>query len=140
MNKLVKEYVRDKIEDGVAKKRDALCKEYEEAKNAIIEKDKIDEIVYASKEFKALEAFIRKWAKDHGATVRSTAYKGTRLANTAFEMTFQRYTEAREKSADFGYKTARVIRDTLVELELLKSKADMEKLIAKAVDTLNKMK
>lgn len=140
MNKLVKEYVRDKIEEGVAKKRDALNKEYEEAKKAIIETDKIDDIVYASKEFKALEAFIRKWAKDHGATVKSANFKGTRLANTAFAVTFQRHTEARGKLADFNNQVARVIRDTLVELELLKSKADVEKLIAKAVDALNKTK
>ena len=140
MTKLVKEYVQDKIQEGVAKKRAALHKEYEEARKATVEQEKIDEIVYASKEFKALEAFIRKWAENHGATVKSTGYKGGRLANTTFAVTFQRYTEARDKSAEFGYKVARVIRDTLVELELLKSKADVEKLIAKAVDTLNKTK
>lgn len=136
MTKIVKEYVEEKIREGAAPKRKVLEEEYEKVLKAQMSGEELDKLIYASKEFKALEALIRKLAKENDIVVKPAGYRSPYLVITSFDTTYTKNNAAREKLYRFDDKLAKAIREALVELELLKSKADVEAAIAKAVAAL----
>ena len=136
MTKIVKDYIEAKIREGAQPKKDELNDILETLEKSTPHDDDIDKAIYASDEYKALEAFIRKWAKEHHARVRSTAYRSNRLMNTAFEMNFEDIETAQKNVHKFSDKVDTVVRDAIVAMELSKSKEDIDQLIAKAVANL----
>lgn len=136
MTRIVKEYIEAKINEGAQPKLDALREELACISKSTPTSDDAEKAVFGSAEYKALEAFIRKWAKAHHATVRSTAYKAAHLMDTEFVLDFEDVDKARKAVNDFESKKRTVVRDALVAMELSKSKEDVDQLIANAIEGL----
>jgi len=136
MTRIVKEYIEAKIREGAQPMLDKINHDVDEIdKNTPTDND-VEKAVFGSAEYKALETFIRKWAKAHHATVRSTAYRASHLMSTEFVMDFDATINARKTLGAFEDKLNTAIRDALVAMELSKSKEDVDQLIAKAIEGL----
>ena len=136
MTKIVKEYIEAKIREGAQPKLDALRKKLADLQGVTPDAEDANKAVYNSQEYKALEAFIRKWAKDHHATVRGAAYRSNKMLTTSFLLVFDQVNDAKNAVTDFNFKITNAVRDALVAMELSKSKEDVDQLIAKAVADL----
>ena len=64
MTRIVKDYITRKIREGAQPKLDKLRRELAQASENRVGDGEFAKAVYASPEYKALEAFIRKLAKD----------------------------------------------------------------------------
>lgn len=136
MTKIVKNYVADKIRKGVEPKLNALKKAAQDVEAATPTHDDVMKAIYASEEYKALEGFIRKWAKDRNAEVFSTGYRTKRLMHDQLRVEYKAVLKAKGELNAFSDKVDEVVRDTLVAMELSKSKADVDELIANALASL----
>lgn len=136
MTKIVKNYVADKIRKGVEPKLTALKKAAQDAAAAAPSHDDVVKVVRASEEYKALEAFIRKWAKSHNAEVTAVGYRSKYLMRDDFHVESKAALKAKKEFNDFSDKVDEAVRDAIVTMELSKSKADVDGLIAKALEAL----
>lgn len=136
MTKIVKNYVADKIRKAAEPKLAALKKAARDAAELMPCHDDVMKAVYASDEYKALEGFIRKWAKDRDANVVCTGYRTKRLMREEFKLEYRDVLKANKALNDFSDKVDEVVRDTLVTMELSKSKADVDELIGQALQIL----
>ena len=136
MTKIVKNYVADKIRKGVEPKLKALEKAAKDAAAATPTHDDVLKAIRASEEYKALEAFIRKWAKGHNAEVTAVGYRSKYLMRDDFRVEYKAVLKAKKEFNDFSEKVDEAVRDAIVTMELSKSKADVDVLIAKALEAL----
>lgn len=135
MTKVVKEYVERKIREGAKPTIDKL----EAVKANVIDEEigyaDFEKAIFSSKEYKALDAFIRKLAKEHGAEVRPY-YRGGHLLRADLRIQSKRATMAEKDLNDYRIKVDNVVQESLVAMELSKSKEDVDQLIAKAIEGL----
>lgn len=136
MTKIVKEYIERKIREAAEPKRAALQKALNDAMAATPCHDSVMKAVYASDEYKALEAFIGKYAKAHNASVMCTNYNSKHLMDERFRLEFKDVMKVNRECNEFSGKIDSTIQDAWVAMELSKSKEDVDKLIAKAVASL----
>lgn len=136
MTKIVKNYVADKIRKGVEPKLKALEKAAKDTAAAMPSHDDVVKAIRASEEYKALEVFIRKWAKSHNAEVTAAGYRSKYLMRDDFRVEYKAALKAKKEFNDFSDKVDEAVRDAIVTMELSKSKADVDGLIAKALEAL----
>lgn len=138
MTRIVKEYIKEKIKEGAQARLDELNARVDEAEKRKITHDDIEELVKDLPEFKALKKAVVKSMKDKfGAEVTKVGVPRTYYW---IEWNIPRIRKARDEREKFLLSLDRVIRDALVELELSKSKADVDEVIAKAVAAISKAK
>lgn len=135
MTKVVKEYVERKIREGAQPNIDKL----EEAKMNAVEtsfsEDDLDKTVFGSKEYKAVDALIKKVAKEHGLNV-APYYKDEQLLRLNMRVRSNAVTKADNELKSYRDKVNNVVQESLVAIELSKSKDDVDQLIAKAIANL----
>lgn len=140
MTKIVKEYIERKIREGAQPKLDALRNARDKARRERFTEEEIRKIVYASPEYKAVEALVRKIGKEHGLEVKSSRYCGKYFMELVIDTTSSTVTAAENAVEKFETKIRTIIQDTFVEMELAKSKANVDEGITKAIAQLAKAK
>lgn len=135
MTKTVKDYVERKIKEASMPKKAALEKKLEDVKAASLDILGVEKEICASKEYKAVEAYISKWAKAHGAKIKHS-YRGETLMVSNFTVYYTAVENAEAELMDYVTKVNNVVEEALVTMELSKSKADLDAIIAEAVANL----
>ena len=133
MTKIVRDYITDKIKEGTQAKLDELNKKVD-AENRNIARDDVDKLVKGLPEFKALQKAIGKSMKDKfGVEVTKVDVP---CSYYWIEWDRPELRKARNEFEKFIASRDRAIRDALVELELSKSKADVDGIITEAIAAL----
>ena len=135
MTKVVKEYVERKIREGAKPTIDKLKEAKAKAADEGIGTADFEKAIFSSKEYKALDAFIRKLAKEHGVEVRPY-YKGDHLLRSSLCIQSKVADKAEKDLNDYRIKVDNVVQESLVAMELSKSKEDVDQLIARAIEGL----
>lgn len=135
MTKTVKDYVERKIKEASMPKKMLLEKKLEDAKAASPDIMGVAKEICASKEYKAVEAYIRKWAKAHGAKIEHS-YRGETLMVSNFTVYYTAVENAETELMDYVAKVNNVVEEAIVTMEMSKSKADLDAVIAEAVASL----
>ena len=134
MTRIVKEYIEDKIKEGAKARLDELNAKVDEAERHKISHDDIEKLVKDLPEFKALQKAVVKSMKDKfGAEVTNVSVP---YAYYWIEWNIPMIRKMHDKRDEFICKINRYVRDALVELELSKSKADVDGIITEAIAAL----
>jgi len=135
MNKVVKEYVERKIREGAQPTIDKLEKAKVDALETAFSENELEKVIFNSKEYKAVNALIHKIVKEHGSIV-VPYYKDEQLLRLNTRVNSNAVTKAENELKSYRDKVCNVVQESLVAIELSKSKDDVDQLIAKAVANL----
>ena len=136
MTKIVRDYITDKIIDATQPQLNKL-QDKVAATHREVDRGKLSDMIAGMKEFKALSAALKKAMYDKfGVTLTSLDPPGYYSVN----WNVPENDKAVKAVEDFTAMRSRVIRDALVDVELAKSKADVDAAIAKAVAEISKAK
>ena len=133
MTKIVRDYITDKIKEGTQARLDELKEKVDSETNSIT-RDDVEKLVKSMPEFKALQKAVVKSMKDKfGAEVTNVSVP---YAYYWIEWNIPMIRKMHDKRDEFICKINRYVRDALVELELSKSKADVDGIITEAIAAL----
>ena len=135
MNKVVKEYVERKIREGAQPTIDKLEKAKVDALETAFSENELEKVIFNSKEYKAVNALIHKIVKEHESIV-VPYYKDEQLLRLNTRVNSNAVTKAENELKSYRDKVCNVVQESLVAIELSKSKDDVDQLIAKAVANL----
>ena len=135
MTKVVKDYVERKIREGAKPTIDKLEKAKMDAYKTKFSETELEKAVFSSNEYKAVVALIRKIAKEHGVAIEPY-YADQQLLRMNMRIRSNTAVKAEKDLNDYRIKVDNVVQESLVAMELSKSKEDVDQLIAKAIEGL----
>lgn len=135
MTKVVKDYVERKIREGAKPTIDKLEKAKMDAYKTKFSETELEKAVFSSNEYKAVVALIRKIAKEHGAAIEPY-YADQQLLRMNMRIRSNTVVKAEKDLNDYRIKVDNVVQESLVAMELSKSKEDVDQLIANAIEGL----